>query len=406
MSSTSPSTTVRRGDAVSIIVPTYREAENLRPLVDRIHQVMPALDRAWEVVVVDDDSRDGSDQVIAELAAQGLPVRLITRVGQRGLSSAVIEGFGRAHGDVLVCMDADLSHPPEAIPALLECLAEGADFAIGSRYVPGASTDESWGLFRWVNSKVATLLARPFTKVRDPMAGFFALSQAVFQRAEALSPIGYKIALELIVKCRCTNIREVPIHFANRQFGQSKLSLKEQLNYIKHLKRLADHKYGWFSRLFQFCLVGLTGTVVDLGSYAALIALAVPRFRDAVVAVFGPGSFLGLHCKGVALGLAGAIAIWLAMTWNFFLNRRLTFSHTRTDSVLHQYWKFVVTCSLGALISLAIRVSLPYKIPFFDAHKLVAALIGIVVGLLFNFTLSLKWVFRRRHAPGAGSPTS
>lgn len=405
MSPSSPSAALKHGDAVSIIVPTYQEAESLRPLVDRIRQVMPALGRTWEVIIVDDDSRDGSDQVIAELAAGGLPVRLITRVGVRGLSSAVIEGFGRANGDILVCMDADLSHPPEAIPALLDCLAGGAEFAIGSRYVPGASTDEGWGLFRWLNSKVATLLARPFTKVRDPMAGFFALPRAVFQRAVALSPIGYKIALELIVKCRCKDIREVPIHFANRKFGQSKLSFKEQVNYLKHVKRLADYKYGWFSRLFQFCVVGGTGTVVDLATYAALIALAVPHFRRALVALLPPGHFPAGHEAGIALSMAGAIAIWVAMTWNFFFNRRLTFSHTRADSVLHQYWKFVVTCSLGAMISLAIRVSLPYKIAFFDAHKLAAALVGIVAGLLFNFTLSLKWVFRRRHAPGAGSPS-
>ncbi len=395
MSSSEPSTTVGYGQGVSIVVPTYREAENLRPLVDRIRQVMPALNRPWEVIVVDDDSRDGSDQVIAELAAEGLPVRLITRVGQRGLSSAVLEGFGRASGDLLVCMDADLSHPPEAIPALLDCLAAGADFALGSRYVPGGSTQEGWGLFRWLNSKVATLLARPFTKVRDPMAGFFALPRTVFQRAAGLSPIGYKIALELIVKCRCRDIREVPIHFAKRKFGQSKLSLKEQFNYLKHLKRLADHKYGWFSRLFQFCVVGGTGTVVDLATYALLLDLAVHPLTRALAASQSAADFMADGAR--------ALAIWVAMTWNFFFNRRLTFSHARGESVFQQYWRFVAACSVGALISFAISRFLPRVIGFFHAHLLAAAVVGIVAGLLFNFTLSLKWVFRRRHRPGADS---
>ncbi len=229
---------------ISVIIPTYKEAENLRPLMGRIQGVLSSLGEPWEVVVVDDDSRDGSDRVIASMAAEGAPVRLIARTGVRGLSSAVIEGFRHAAGDVLVCMDADLSHPPEAIPRMLERLREqGADFVIGSRYAPGGGTDEEWGAFRRLNSKVATWLARPFTSVSDPMAGFFALPRAVFERAAALNPVGYKIALELIVKCRCRAVQEVPIHFTDRRFGESKLSFREQLNYLRHLKRLLDFKF-------------------------------------------------------------------------------------------------------------------------------------------------------------------
>ncbi len=147
---------------VAIIVPTYREAENLRLLVPRIVQALSAATTAYEIIVVDDDSQDGTLAVLAELAGQGCPVRLITRVGERGLSSAVLRGFAEAKGRYLVCMDADLSHPPEALPQLLAAVREpDVDFVIGSRYVPGGSTDETWGVFRWLNSKVATLLARP-----------------------------------------------------------------------------------------------------------------------------------------------------------------------------------------------------------------------------------------------------
>jgi len=228
---------------VSIVVPTYREAENLPALVGRIAAAMAPLARSYEIVVVDDDSRDGTDRVIADLVAASRPVRLITRVGQRGLSSAVLHGFGEARGQALVCMDADLSHPPEAIPRLLACLAEpGVDFALASRYVPGGSTDQRWGLLRWLNSKAAALLARPFVKVRDPMSGFFALPQAVLSRAADLSPVGYKIGLELMVKCGCRHIREVPIHFALRECGRSKLTLIEQVNYLRHIRRLAVYK--------------------------------------------------------------------------------------------------------------------------------------------------------------------
>jgi len=353
-------------------VPTYREAENLRPLVTRLAAAM-AEAAPYEVIIVDDDSRDGTAEQVAALAAEGHPVRLVTRVGERGLSSAVIRGFQEAAGRTLVCMDADLSHPPEAVPALLEALADGeADFVIGSRYVPGASTDEAWGAFRWLNSKVATLLALPLVRVRDPMAGFFCLRRETFERSAPLNPIGYKIALELMVKCRYRRIREVPIHFANRRFGSSKLTLREQVNYLRHLKRLADFKFGAFSRLVQFCFVGSTGVAVDLASYAVLLAVGVP------------------------LLVARALAIWVAMTWNFLLNRRITFGLSGRAGVLVQYARFVAACVLGAVVSWSVNLALIRLVEWFARHVFLAALAGVFCGMVCNFVISLKWVFRRR----------
>jgi len=234
----------------SIIVPTFQEADNLKPLITGIAAVMGKVSLPYEVIVVDDDSKDKSSEIISELAKEGYPLRIITRIGRRGLSTAVLCGFHEARGDILACMDADLSHPPEALLRLLKVFEDTkVEFAIGSRYVPGASTAESWGLFRWVNSKLATLLARPFTRVKDPMSVFFMLPRHVFERARSLNPIGYKIALELIVKCSYPNIVEVPIYFENRKYGQSKLNILEQLNYIKHLNRLSVFK---LANLFNF----------------------------------------------------------------------------------------------------------------------------------------------------------
>lgn len=234
---------------VSIIVPTYREADNLCPLVTRLAKVMASADRSYEIIIVDDDSRDGSEEIIATLVNQDYPVRIITRIGQKGLSSAVLCGFYEARGEILVCMDADLSHPPEAIPRLIECLNDPqVDFVIGSRYVTGGSTDENWGVFRRLNSKIAILLARPFTNIKDPMSGFFAIPRRVFRQAAPLNPIGYKIGLELIIKCSCKHICEVPIHFSGRRLGQSKLNTREQINYIIHLLRLTIFKLVYNSR--------------------------------------------------------------------------------------------------------------------------------------------------------------
>jgi len=259
---------VHRFKFLSIIVPTFKEADNLRPLITRIAAVMGKVSMPYELIVVDDDSQDGSSEIINELAEKDYPIHIITRIAERGLSTAVIHGFNEAKGDVLVCMDADLSHPPEALLRLIKVFEESkVEFAIGSRYVSGASTAESWGMFRWLISKLATLLARPFTHVKDPMAGFFMLPRSVFKRARSLNPIGYKIGLELIVKCSCHNIFEVPINFENRTYGQSKLNIREQFNYIRHLKRLSDYKIGDLSYFFQFCMVGSTRMIVDLFMY-------------------------------------------------------------------------------------------------------------------------------------------
>ncbi|MEW6249741.1 MAG: polyprenol monophosphomannose synthase [Planctomycetota bacterium] len=229
---------------VSVVVPTYREAENLALLVPRIAAALAGHVGSYEIIIVDDDSRDGTAELVPQLAER-FPVRLITRVGERGLSTAVLRGFGEARGEVLVCMDADLSHSPEALPALLEALREpGVEFVIGSRYVEGGGIDEEWGVFRRLNSRVATLLARPFTSARDPLAGFFAVPRAVLARAAPLAPIGYKIGLEILVKARCRVVREVPIHFGDRRFGRSKLSVREQLRYLRHLLHLARFKLG------------------------------------------------------------------------------------------------------------------------------------------------------------------
>jgi dolichol-phosphate mannosyltransferase len=220
---------------VSIVVPTFREAESLPSLIERVKALRQSgLD--LELLIVDDDSRDGTEALMAARTEPWL--QLFVRTTDRGLSQAVLYGLRKARGEQLVVMDADLSHPPEVIPQMLDTLRAGADFVLGSRYVPGGTTADSWGLFRFLNSKVATVLARPLTSVSDPMSGFFALPRSVFLRAENPSPLGYKIGLELLVRCGCSNVQEIPIHFSNREHGESKLTLQQQLLYVRHLARL------------------------------------------------------------------------------------------------------------------------------------------------------------------------
>jgi dolichol-phosphate mannosyltransferase len=272
---------------ISIIVPAWYEAENIPALVQRTAAAIGS--RTWEMLIVDDGSKDPTAEVVAGLAAE-YPVRLIVRDHpEHGLSGAVLHGIAAARGSTIVVMDADLQHPPERVPALLEALGSGADFALGSRYVPGGSTDAQWTFFRKINSGVATLLARPFAgPVRDPMSGFFALRKSTLDRAERLTPLGYKIALELMCKCRVRSVNEVPIHFGLRTKGESKLSLKQQFKYLEHLSRLYDFTFPRASPIGKFAVTAGMGLVVGLSLFLLLTSLGIS------VAVSIAAAYLGV----------------------------------------------------------------------------------------------------------------
>jgi dolichol-phosphate mannosyltransferase len=229
---------IRLAREVSVVIPTLNEAKNLPRLAQRIHQALAGV--SYEVIVVDDDSTDDTAAVCGTLGKK-YPLQLVVRHrATDGLSGAVLHGMRLSTGRKIVVMDADLQHPPEKIPELLAGLEAGAaDFVIGSRYVAGGDTEREWGLLRKVNSRVATWLAKPFAgPTRDPMSGFFALHRDTFESAARLTPVGYKIALELMCKCRVKHVAEVPIHFAVREAGESKLSFRQQLTYMRHLSRL------------------------------------------------------------------------------------------------------------------------------------------------------------------------
>lgn len=228
---------------VSVIIPTYRERDNLAQLLPALLVVFNEASLAGEVIIVDDDSGDGTADLCRVLGTVK-PVRLIMRRGERGLATAVLHGLREASGEICVVMDADFSHPPEAVPRLVAAVRHGGcEMAIGSRYVAGGAVDKSWSWFRRANSHVATLLARGLTNVSDPMAGFFAIRKDAVARAEKLRPLGYKIALELIVRCDFRHVVEVPIHFQDRAAGESKMTMRQQWLYLRHLARLYAARY-------------------------------------------------------------------------------------------------------------------------------------------------------------------
>eukprot|EP00123_Amoebidium_parasiticum_P013000 comp21703_c0_seq2/m.30634 comp21703_c0_seq2/g.30634 ORF comp21703_c0_seq2/g.30634 comp21703_c0_seq2/m.30634 type:complete len:310 (-) comp21703_c0_seq2:11-940(-) len=202
--------------AVSIVVPTYRENENIPVLCQRVFAALQGEDIEAELIIVDDNSQDGSVDTVLELQ-RTYNVTIVVRKREKGLSSAVIHGFGHPKHDVMMVMDADLSHPPETIPSLLQPLFSGqADMVVASRHVQGGGTRD-WPLVRRIISWGATLLAWPVTSVRDPMSGFFALTRDLYVRGmHDLNPMGFKIGLELLVKARPHHVVEVPFIFVDR----------------------------------------------------------------------------------------------------------------------------------------------------------------------------------------------
>jgi dolichol-phosphate mannosyltransferase len=354
---------------IDVIVPTFREALNIPLLIERLAALRNAHDLDLQLTIVDDNSRDGTVEATERL---NLPwVKLIVRTSERGLSSAVLEGMKHTDRGTIVVMDADLSHPPEAIPRMLSELADGSDFAIGSRYVEGGGTDDNWGLFRWLNSRVATLMALPFTRVKDPMSGFFALRRVTYANADFLNPIGYKIGLELLVKCRCSRVAEVPIAFSDRIHGESKLSVREQLHYLQHIRRLFLYKYGRWSEVAQFVAVGASGLAVNL--------LVVTLLLQA----------------GISAAASIAVAIVASVCTNFLLNRRFTFSHSRSGHMPTQFLSYVLAVSVGALINYAVAMLLLRLLP--QLRPQLASLVGIAAATVANFVALKFVVFKQRH---------
>ena len=355
--------------SVSVIVPTYKEALNLPALVERVERVRADHHLTLEMLIMDDDSRDGTEEAVAALGRDW--IRLIVRRENRGLSAAVLDGFRHARNEVLLVMDADLSHPPETIPEMLRRLREGADFVLGSRYVEGGSTEEAWGILRWINSKAATLLARPFTRLKDPMSGFFAIHRSLPETAAPMNPVGYKIGLEVLVKGNCEKVVEIPIHFSQRFKGESKLSLREQLLYLEHLRRLAEYKFGDWMRFLEFSLVGLSGAFVNLAALTLLVWFSMP-VRAAVAA-----------------------AIFIAMLSNFILNRQFPFAYAREKQWLPQLFGFIAASSIGAGANYGTALLILHFWPLTLRFPQIAASVGILAGMASNYLMTRYVVFKK-----------
>jgi dolichol-phosphate mannosyltransferase len=356
-------------ETISIIIPTYNERDNITPLVEKLHHVLSSYN--YEVVFIDDNSSDGTAELISALSPK-YPVKVIVRKNERGLASAVVEGFKHTSGEILGVMDADLQHPPEVVADLLREMERGADITIASRYVTGGGC-QGWGLIRRIISRGAIFLAHLFLpatrRVHDPMSGFFMLKRPVVDGAD-LKPIGYKILLEILIEGRFQRITEVPYIFRSRYGGESKLGTRQQVEYLKHIYRLMRRK-GELRRFVKFCLVGASGVLVNMGLLWLLTELA-----------------------GLFYLLSAAISIETSIISNFTLNDHFTFADRRLPGV-KPFGNRLVKFNLVSLAGLGINMAILWLFTsVFGVYYLLSNLCGIAVATLWNYLVNLWWTWK------------
>jgi dolichol-phosphate mannosyltransferase len=353
---------------ISIILPTYNERENVGIIVPRIMDVLKSSGLEGEVIIVDDNSPDGTAEAAAHLAG-AYPVRLHVRKSEKGLATAVMKGFSLASGDICVVMDSDLSHPVEKIPDMVRPIIAGdCDATVGSRYTRGGGC-ESWPFVRRFISKFSGLLASGLSKLTDPTSGFMAIRKEALSGV-TLDPIGWKIVLETIVKTGVKSI-DVPIVFSDRLKGQSKLDSRAQAQYIAHLWKLYSFKYPAVFQFFKFCIVGLLGLFIDTGVLMGFVEIA--HFDPRLAAIF---------------------AFAVAVSFNYSLNRIWTFDSARGTKVLASYAWFVSTCVLGLCIRLGVmHILIEYFNMGLGYRYVLASIIGIIAATLFNFFATKFVVF-------------
>lgn len=355
-----------------VVVPTLNEAGNIKPLLERLGLALAGIE--WEAIFVDDGSTDGTPELLTEIAQDDRRVRMIRRIGRRGLASAVVEGALASTTPIIAVIDADLQHDEKILPDLFRAIAdEGNELAIGTRYAGNGSTGE-WAEDRLKISRFATALASPIMKTRmsDPMSGLFAVRRDVLlEAAPRLSTVGYKILLDLVASHpRPLKLAEVGYTFGARQHGESKL---DEMVVLEYVELLLDKAVGRFVpvKLVQFGAIGMLG----VGVHLALL-------------------YLALNMVGTPFATAQSAAVIGAMTFNFALNNKFTYRDRQLKgwSWVGGLFSFYLVCSLGAVANVGIG-SLVYE----QLHGWwIAGIAGAIVGSVWNYVASswLTWTKR------------
>ncbi len=357
---------------LAVVIPTFNERDNVIPLLEKVGAALPGV--IWEAVFVDDDSKDGTPAVIAERARIDPRVRILRRIGRRGLSSAVVEGILSTSTPYVAVIDADMQHDERLLGEMLASLRAGeADLAVGTRYSGGGGVGE-WDARRKTISRVATRLSALVVKadLSDPMSGFFMIRRETFEDSvRRLSTQGYKILLDIVASApEPLRIKEFPYVFRLRQHGESKLDALVSLEY---LLLLLDKMVGqWVpARFVLFMGIGGLGVFVHMAVLTAL-----------------------LKAQGLTFIVAQGAATMVAMSFNFFLNNALTYRDKRLKGfwpLLRGLLSFYLVCSVGAVSNVGIA-------NFLFSHSYswyVSGIAGILVGAVWNYAASSVFTWRK-----------
>lgn len=355
---------------LSIVVPTFNEAENVSLVVKRVAEALADIE--WEIIFVDDDSPDGTAAAARRIAQRDPRVRCLRRIGRRGLAGACIEGMLASSAAAVAVMDADLQHDETLLPRMLESIRRGADLAVGTRFAAGGTARGGLSRLRHWGSQLATGAARRLLGVRlsDPMTGFFMVRRELLDAlAPGLSTQGFKVLLDIVASSKQPlRIVELPYEFRPRRHGQSKLDSLIVLEYLGLL--LAKLSRDWLSlRFVLFALVGASGLIVHLWALRQGLAL------------------------GIDFDWAQTLAAFAAMTSNFVLNNQLTYRDRRLKGLaaLRGLLTFYAVCSVGTIANVGVANWVYGSRPSWW----LAGTAGAIMGLVFNYAASSLLTWRR-----------
>lgn len=373
----------------SLVIPTYKESENIQNVVNRLSQILDEfIPEDYELIVVDDDSPDKTWEVALSLMPEYPQLRVMRRQQERGLSTAVIRGWQAARGSILGVIDGDLQHPPHVLQKLLHEIHQGADLAVASRNAEGGGVS-SWSFIRRFLSRGAQLLGliilpSVLGRVSDPMSGYFVVRRNALSGI-TLNPVGYKILLEVVGRGRVRSIAEVGYVFCERKEGESKVTWKQYVEYIRHLLQLrfSTGKVGRFTqkinfpfgRFLRFGLVGLSGVFVDMAILYLLsdpTTLALPLTRSKII--------------------AGEIAIFNNFIWNdAWTFADVSMKQQEWRQRLKRFLKFNLICLAGLMLNvLVLNLVFNFIIP----NRYIANIIAIAIATIWNFWVNLKLSWR------------
>ncbi len=372
----------------SLIIPTYNESKNLEKLVEVLSQILNShWEGNYELIIVDDDSPDRTWQVGLELMSHYPKLRVMRRQQEKGLSTAVIRGWQAAQGEILGVIDGDLQHPPETLINMLNEMQNGADLVVASRHIEGGGVSD-WGFVRRLLSRGAQMLGliilpNVIGRVSDPMSGYFMVRRSAIANC-LMNPLGYKILIEVLGRGNVSTVVEVGYVFQERKEGESKVTWRQYIDYIKHLVRLRSRgrisriraKLGVpMKRFFKFGIVGFSGVFVDM---AILYLLS-----DASTLHWG-------------LTRSKIISSEVAVINNFLWNDLWTFSDISSHQKgwrkrIKRFLKFNFICLFGMVLNLII-LNLLYN--YAHINQYLANLIAIAIVTIWNFWFNLKMSWR------------